>query len=80
MKPYLQRGLLFGGLVSGVIGLLLMTRNLIGASMNELYAVTIYFNRSGEYWFDVIAVIVLWVLWVVGLFMYYKYLKEVKAI
>lgn len=80
MKLYLQQGLLFGGLISGVVGLLLATRNLISATKNGTFSVVVHFNRSGEYWFDVAAIVVLWCLWIVGIVMYLKHLKEVKAI
>jgi len=80
MKPYLRQGFLFGGLVSGVVGLLLVTRNLVSATRSGTYSVVVHFNRFDEYWFDVIALAALWAFWLVGIIMYLKHLKEVEAI
>ena len=78
MKRALRETLIFGSIASGLGMLCFEIRNVMTAFYAESKSVTIYINRSGEQYFDILALIVFGGILVSGTILYLQDIRRKK--
>jgi len=68
--------LIIPGYLAGIGCLVFMTQRTLLAFFSEQKAVTIYINRYGEQYLDLLSLIILWVISLIGLFLLLAYAKK----
>jgi len=68
--------LIIPGYLAGIGCLVFMTQRTLLAFFSEQKAVTIYINRYGEQYLDLLSLIILWVISLIGLFLLLVYVKR----
>ena len=76
MKNSFKSVIILSGYLSGILILVVQTWIMIRAYFNDSKSVTIYVNRFGEQFGDVIVFIFIWIICLFGLYLLYNKIKK----